>query len=137
MTQTSLPFDLTKASEILSDAAKGADDGDLFVERSRSESFVFDDGRLKSAAFDTDQGFGLRVVAGETTGSGYASELSLDAIRRAGETASQAKRGYSGHLATGPTPTNRRLYDPIDPTSAPDFSLKTGLLAEIDAWARA
>ena len=52
MTQTSLPFDLTKASEILSDAAKGADDGDLFVERSRSESFVFDDGRLKSAAFD-------------------------------------------------------------------------------------
>ena len=26
MTQTSLPFDLTKASEILSDAAKGADD---------------------------------------------------------------------------------------------------------------
>ena len=137
MTQTSLPFDLTKASEILSNAAKGADDGDLFVERSRSESFVFDDGRLKSAAFDTDQGFGLRVVAGETTGSGYASELSLEAIQRAAETAAQAKRGYSGHLATGPTPTNRRLYEPIDPTSAPDFTMKTGLLAEIDAWARA
>ncbi|WP_291075869.1 metalloprotease TldD [Hyphomonas sp.] len=137
MTQTSLPFDLAKTSEILANAAKGADDGDLFVERSRSESFVFDDGRLKSAAFDTDQGFGLRVVAGETTGSGYASELSLDAIGRAAETAAQAKRGYSGHLATGPTPTNRRLYDPIDPTSAPDFTMKTGLLAEIDAWARA
>jgi TldD protein len=137
MTQTSLPFDLAKASEILANAAKGADDGDLFVERSRSESFVFDDGRLKSAAFDTDQGFGLRVVAGETTGSGYASELSLDAIGRAAETAAQAKRGYSGHLATGPTPTNRRLYDSIDPTSAPDFTMKTGLLAEIDAWARA
>lgn len=137
MTQTPLPFDLTKASKILADATKGADDGDLFIERSQSESFIFDDGRLKSAAFDTDQGFGLRVVAGETTGSGYASELSLSAIQRAGETAAQAKRGYSGKLAVGPTPTNRRLYEAINPTAAPDFSVKTGLLGEIDAWARA
>ena len=137
MTQTPLPFDLTAATKILAEAAQGADDGDLFIERSRSESFVFDDGRLKSAAFDTDQGFGLRVVAGESTGSGYASELTVDALKRAAETAAQAKRGHSGHLAVGPTPTNRRLYEPVDPTAAPDFSVKTGLLAEIDAWVRA
>ncbi|MAN45880.1 MAG: metalloprotease TldD [Alphaproteobacteria bacterium] len=137
MTQTPLPFDLAKASQILSDATQGADDGDLFIERSRSESFVFDDGRLKSAAFDTDQGFGLRVVAGESTGSGYASELSLDALKRAASTASQARRGHNGKLDVGPTPINRRLYEPIDPTAAPDFSVKTGLLAEIDAWTRA
>ena len=137
MTDNALPFDLRQATDILSDAVRGGDDGDLYIERSRSESFVFDDGRLKSAAFDTDQGFGLRVVAGEAQGSGYASELSLDAIRRAASTAAEAKRGYSGKLAAGPVPTNRRLYQPIDPTTAPDFSVKTGLLAEIDAWARA
>ena len=137
MTDNALPFDLRQATEILADAVRGGDDGDLYVERSRSESFVFDDGRLKSAAFDTDQGFGLRVVAGEAQGSGYASELSLEAIRRAADTASQAKRGHSGKLAVGPTPTNRRLYQPIDPTAAPDFTVKTGLLAEIDAWTRA
>ncbi len=101
MTDNALPFDLRQATEILADAVRGGDDGDLYVERSRSESFVFDDGRLKSAAFDTDQGFGLRVVAGEAQGSGYASELSLDAIRRAASTASEAKRGYSGKLAAG------------------------------------
>ncbi|WP_373008747.1 metalloprotease TldD [Hyphomonas sp.] len=137
MTQTQLPFDVARAADILSDAVSGGDDGDLFIERSRSESFMFDDGRLKSAAFDTDQGFGLRVVAGEAQGSGYGSELSLGAITRAAQTASQAKRGYSGKLADGPHPTNRRLYAPIDPTSAPDFTVKTGLLAEIDAWTRA
>ena len=82
MTQTDLPFDIARAADILSDAVSGGDDGDLFIERSRSESFMFDDGRLKSAAFDTDQGFGLRVVAGEAQGSGYGSELSLDAIKR-------------------------------------------------------
>ena len=137
MTETPLPFDLKAAADVLADAARGADDGDLYVERSRSESFVFDDGRLKSAAYDTDQGFGLRVVAGEAQGAGYASQLTLDAIRRAAGTAAQAKRGYNGKLAAGPQPTNRRLYAPIDPTLNPGFTDKTSLLAEIDAFARA
>ncbi|MEM1106569.1 MAG: metallopeptidase TldD-related protein [Pseudomonadota bacterium] len=137
MTQTALPFDLAKANKILSAAAQGADDGDLFIERSRSESFVFDDGRLKSAAYDTAQGFGLRVVAGEATGQAHASELSEGALQRAADTAASAKRGYSGTLADGPGRANRRLYAQIDPTETPDFGAKTGLLAEIDAWARA
>lgn len=137
MTDTPLPFDVTDALPLLADAARGSDDADLYIERSRSESFVFDDGRLKSAAYDTDQGFGLRVVAGESQGAGYASQLTLEAIRRAAGTAAQAKRGYSGKLAAGPQPTNRCLYPPIDPTLNPAFTDKTSLLAEIDAFARA
>ncbi len=137
MPETDLPFDRAAATRILADAVTGADDGDLYVERSRSENFVFDDGRLKSASYDTDQGFGLRVVAGEAQGAGYASELTLEAIRRAATTASAAKRGYSGQLAAGPLPVNRQLYRPIDPTESPDFTSKTSLLAEIDAFARA
>lgn len=133
----SLPFDRAAAIALLDDAVNGADDGELYVERSRTESFVFDDGRLKAASFDTGQGFGLRVVAGEASGYAHASELSIGAIKRAAVTASAAKRGYSGTLASPPQPTNRRLYAPIDPTDAPDFTVKTGLLAEIDAWVRA
>ena len=92
---------------------------------------------MRSATYDTGQGFGLRVVAGEASGYAHASELSIAAIKRAAQTASAAKRGYTGTLAEAPRPTNRRLYAPIDPTQAPDFSVKTGLLAEIDAWVRA
>ena len=60
----SVGVDPARAREILGDALIGADDGELFVERSESESFLFDDGRLKSAAYDATEGFGLRVVAG-------------------------------------------------------------------------
>ena len=67
-------------------ALKGADDGELFLEYSQSESFAFDDGRLKAATFDTSQGFGLRAVAGEATGYAHASEISESAIQRAAET---------------------------------------------------
>ena len=137
MSDTPLPFDRTAATRILADAVNGADDGELYIERTRSESFVFDDGRLKSAAYDTGQGFGLRVVAGEATGYSHASELTEAAIARAATTAAAAKKGYSGTLAAGPVPINRRLYEPIDPTEAPDFIAKTSLMAEIDAYVRA
>ena len=64
-------FDRQAASRILDDALSGADDGEIYVETSRSESFVFDDGRLKSAAFDTGQGFGLRVVSSPSSKANY------------------------------------------------------------------
>ena len=64
----------------------GMDDGELFLEYSQSESLALDDGRIRSASFDTTQGFGLRAVAGEAAGYAHASELSEAAIRRAGAT---------------------------------------------------
>ncbi len=124
------------AERILGEALHGADDGELFLERSESESFVFDDGRLKTAAYDAGEGFGLRVVAGETAGYAHSSEISEAAIRRAGDSASLARRGYSGVSAEGPRATNAKLYGEDDPVSTPDFSDKVALLQEIDAFAR-
>jgi TldD protein len=129
--------DPKRAGDILGEALAGADDGELFVERSESESFLFDDGRLKSAAYDSTEGFGLRVVAGETAGYAHASEISEAAIRRAADSARLAKRGYAGEAAEGPRATNRKLYGDDDPLASPDFGDKVALLQEIDAWARA
>jgi TldD protein len=133
----SADVDPDRAREILSDAVAGADDGELFVERSESESFLYDDGRLKSAAYDATEGFGLRVVAGETAGYAHASEVSEAAIRRAADSAKLARRGYEGVAAEAPRATNARLYGDDDPLAAPGFSDKVALLQEIDAWARA
>lgn len=136
MTLATLPVEFNQAEAILADAALGSDDSDLFIERSRAEGFVFDDGRLKSATYQTDQGFGLRVVAGEASGNAHASELSIAAIKRAANAAAQAKSGYTGTLAVDPTPSNRRLYVQLDPTENPEFTAKTNLLTTIDKWVR-
>jgi len=126
-----------RARALLGEAVAGADDGELFAERSESEAFVFDDGRLKSASYDSSEGFGLRVVAGETAGYAHASEISAEAIARAGQSAALAKRGYAGVAAETPRATNSRLYGEDDPLASPSFSDKVALLQEIDAWARA
>jgi len=118
-------------------ALKGADDGELFLEYSQSESFAFDDGRLKAATFDTTQGFGLRAVAGEATGYAHASEISEGAIQRAADTVQAVARGYSGVAASGPARTNIKLYQDIDPLETAGFEKKVKLLEEINAYARA
>ena len=129
-------LDRAKAETILKDALGGADDGELFLEYSLSESITFDDGRVRSASFDTMQGFGLRAVSGEATGYAHASEISEAALRRAATTVRAVRTGQSGSFAAAPAPTNRSLYTDDNPLEAIPFDAKVRLLADIDAYAR-
>ena len=118
-------------------ALSGADDGELYVERGISESLTFDDGRLKNASFDSSRGFGLRCVAGETSGFAQSTDLTEGALNRAAAAVVMAKDGYHGTAASAPTRTNTQLYPDIDPVESPVFGAKVDLLQEIDAYCRA
>ncbi|WP_427454715.1 TldD/PmbA family protein [Litorimonas sp. WD9-15] len=130
-------LDAGTAQTLLDRALHGADDGELFIERSASESLTFDDGRLKTASFDTSRGFGLRCVAGETSGFAQSTELSPGALSRAADAVSLAKQGHNGSPSLPPRRTNTTLYPDIDPVAAPGFGVKVELLQEIDAYCRA
>lgn len=130
-------FDADDARQVLADNLAGADDGELFVETASSESLAFDDGRLKVANFDSERGYGLRGVFGETTGFAHSNDPSLAALRRAGETAAAARKGRDAVMAPPPPGTNVKLYDDIDVVEQPGFEAKAKLLAEIDAYCRA
>ncbi|WP_274629791.1 metalloprotease TldD [Arvimicrobium flavum] len=131
-------FDISenRLKDLVADTLRGADDGELFLEYSEAESLVFDNGRLKTANFNTDQGFGLRTVAGEATGYAHSSELSEAALLRAADAVSAVKDGYSGTLAHAPARTNTHLYGEDNPIAAPGFEAKAKLLQEIDAFVR-
>src|SRR5579871_3943389 len=129
-------MDRSRVENIVGDALKGSDDGELFLEFSQSESFAFDDGRLKAATFDTTQGFGLRAVAGETTGYAHATELSEDAIKRAAQTVRAVAHGYAGVASGAPARTNKKLYTDIDPLQSAAFEKKVKLLEDMNAYAR-
>ena len=129
-------LDRLRCQGLVDDALAGADDGELFLEYCQSEGLSFDDGRLKSASFDTSQGFGLRAVSGEAAGYAHASELSEAAIRRAVATVKAVQAGHGGVMAAAPTGTNRSLYSDTNPLGEAPFEAKVKLLADIDAYAR-
>ena len=112
------------------------DDGELYLQFMASESFAFDDGRLKTADYSRDSGFGLRGVSGETTGFAHANEISARAIARAGETLRLLDPATAAKAAP-PERTNRHLYTDASPLDLVPFSEKVALLEKIDAVARA
>src|ERR1051325_5788769 len=128
-------MDRRKVESIVDSALNGVDDGELYLEHSQSESFTFDDGRLKAATFDTTQGFGLRAVAGEATGYAHASDLSEDAIKRAAATVRAVASGHSGVATGAPARTNKKLYTDLDPLQSAAFEKKVKLLEDMNAYA--
>ena len=137
----SLFFDKTGMNKravdrIVADALKGCDDGELYLEYAQSESFLFDDGRIKNASFDTSQGFGLRAVSGDTTGYAHSSTLNEQAITRAAATVKAVRTGRGGTLADPPQGTNQQLYTDANPLPQVPFDVKVETLAAIDAYAR-
>ncbi|ESR24943.1 metalloprotease TldD [Lutibaculum baratangense] len=130
-------IDPEQARGILSGALEGADDGELFVESRMFEALAFDNGRLRTATYDTSRGFGMRAVAGETSAYAHSTELSAEALKRAADTVRAVSAGRGGTLAMPPQGTNRHLYGAANPLEAPSFSAKSDLLAEIDAYLRA
>jgi TldD protein len=125
-----------EARAITADALRSCDDGELYLQFAATEAFLFDDGRLKTANYARDAGFGLRGVSGEMTGFAHANEISAAAIRRAGETLRLLDPSAAPRPAPPPR-SNRHLYTDASPLDAVPFAAKVALLEKIDAAARA
>ncbi len=129
-------LDQGEVERIVREALEGCDDGELFLEYRQSESMLLDDGRIKSANFDSSQGFGLRAVAGEASGYAHSSDLTEGALQRAADAVRAVRRGHSGSLAQGPSKTDRVLYSDLNPLNLVPFADKVKLLSEVDSYAR-
>ena len=132
-------FDIDQYSvqQMLEDSVGAGDDGELFMEYIQSEGLVFDNGKLKSGGFSTQQGFGLRAIAGEASAFAHSGEMSQAALKRACEAVSAVHGGRSGKYCAAPARTNHNLYGEENPLGAPSFEEKVKILEEIDAYARA
>ncbi len=129
-------LDPDEARRLAAQHLGSCDDGELFLEHSVSEAFGFDDGRLKTASYDSSSGFGLRGVTGETTAFAHANEISARAIARAAETV-QLLDSAKGTAAPSPARTNQAMYGSENPLVEVPFAEKVALCQRIDAAARA
>ena len=129
-------LDPDEALRLTETTLAAAEDGELYLQYKKSEAFGFDDGRLKTASYDTHSGFGLRAVSGETTAFAHANELSAAAIARAAQTMALIDPAI-GPKAKAPPRTNRHLYTDGDPLDLVPFADKVNLCQAIDAAARA
>jgi len=78
----------------------GAEFAEVYAEDKRSTSAGLDDGRIEQVSSGRDRGAGIRVVAGETTGFAYTSDLSEPGLTAAASAAAAAARTGGGGVRT-------------------------------------
>ena len=116
------------------------DDGDLYFQCTKHESWTLENGLVKDAGFGIEQGVGVRAISGEKTGFAYSDEIILPALFDA----SKAARGIVRTGGSGQVQVNdanvvkpHQLYQSHDIIKSWRDAEKVELLQSIDALARA
>ncbi|MBS1212356.1 MAG: tldD protein, partial [Proteobacteria bacterium] len=113
------------------------DAADVYMQTSRYESWALEDGIVKEASHNIEQGVGVRAVSGEKTGFAYSDEVALPALLEAARSARAiAGGGYSGALAIEGRNPVAKLYPPVDPLQSMPEEEKIDLLRRLDEEAR-
>jgi TldD protein len=116
----------------------GIDAADLYFQHSLSESWVFEDGIVKSGSHHAEQGVGVRAMAGEKQGFAYSDDMALPALSdAAGAATAIVRQGQSGTLARTRSPSAKALYPALNPLESWPVEKKLDLLKRADSAARA
>ena len=71
-----------EAENIISDTLNKCDDGELYLENSKSESILLDDNKIKNSSYNSDLGFGFRAVSGEVVAYSHSNEISKNSLQK-------------------------------------------------------
>ena len=115
------------AEKIISETLNNCDDGELYLESSKSESIVLDDDKIKSSSYSSDLGYGLTAVTGEVVAYSHSNEISKNSLKQSASNLSstlKSKKGVYNHEI--PT-TNEKFYKDINPIEDKSLKSKLGL----------
>lgn len=113
------------------------DSGDLYFQSVRNESWVLEDGLVRSGSHAVEQGVGIRAISGEKTGFAYSDEIILPSLMQAsGAARAIARDGRQGQVQAWKKTTPAALYGSVDPVKSMGAAGKVDMLRQIDAYAR-
>ncbi|RUO80126.1 metalloprotease TldD [Idiomarina tyrosinivorans] len=113
------------------------DFADVYLQASRNESWVLEDGIIKDGSFHIEAGLGVRAIQGEQTGFAYADEITAKALMRSADAARGiAREGSASAKIALSQPHWDSRYSSHDPLASLTELEKIALLKEVDAYAR-
>ena len=103
---------LEKADKIVSETLNSCDDGELYVEDTKSETIVLDDNKIKSSNYTSDLGYGFRAVTGDTVAYSHSNEISEKSLKNSSDNLKSTLKNNSGtyNPEIKKTKCNKPLY---------------------------
>ena len=84
------------AEVIISETLNKCDDGELYLENSKSESIILDDDKIKSSTYSSDLGYGLRAVTGEVVAYSHSNEISKNSLKQSADNLRSTLKSKNG-----------------------------------------
>ena len=113
------------------------DAGDLYFQSTSHESWMLEDGLVRSGSHAVEQGVGIRAISGDKVGFAYADEIIMPSLLQAsGAARAIARQGQQGQVQAWKKQQPPVLYDAEDPILALGAAVKVDLLRQIDSYAR-
>lgn len=135
---TSNALEVSDLQQRLASIYSGAIDyADIYLQHSTNESWVLEDGIVKSGSFHIESGLGVRAIHEDKTGFAYADEVSAVALQQAAEAARGIEAaGMSKQQQVLKQTHAAARYPALNPLTSLNEASKINLLREIDAYAR-
>ena len=122
--------------EIVSETLNSCDDGELYLEDSKTESIMLDDNKIKSSSYATDLGFGFRAISGEVIAYSHSNEISKDSLKQSSANLKSTLKSTRGTYNHSIPKTNKKFYEEINPIEDKDLNSKIKLLNDVNNYIR-
>ena len=129
-------LDISTASSIVSNTLNKCDDGELYLEDSKSESIILDDNKIKSSSYKSDLGYGLRAITGDVVAYSHSSDLSKKSLNESSKNLSSTLSSSNGTYNFEIKKTNKKYYSEKDPIEAKNFESKIRILNQVNDYVR-
>ena len=130
--------DLTRneVENIISDTLKKCDDGELYLENSKSESILLDDNKIKNSSYNSDIGFGFRAVSGEVVAYSHSNEISKNSLKQSSDNLKSTLKSIKGIYNHSIPKSNKKYYENINPIEQKSLNEKVEILNDVNKYLR-
>ena len=125
-----------QAENIVSDTLSKCDDGELYLENSKSESIILDDNKIKNSSYNSDLGFGLRAISGEVVAYSHSNEISKNSLKKSSENLKSTLKSVKGTYNHSIPKSNKKYYDNINPIEQKTLNEKLKILKDVNKYIR-
>ena len=125
-----------QAENIVSDTLSKCDDGELYLENSKSESILLDDNKIKNSSYSSDLGFGFRAISDEIVAYSHSNEISKNSLKQSSENLKSTLKSTKGSYNHSIPKSNKNYYENINPIEQKTLNEKIKILNEVNKYIR-
>ena len=126
----------SEAENIVSDTLNKCDDGELYLEDSKSESIVLDDNKIKNSSYSSDLGFGFRAISDEIVAYSHSNEISKNSLKQSSESLKSTLKTTKGTYDHSIPKSNKKYYENINPIEQKSLNEKIEILNKVNDYLR-